>query len=141
MFHVIYTSREKQEFTVSALKNLLMRARIKNGSANVTGMLIYHAGVFLQALEGEEAAARAIFAQIEKDPRHEDIRVLCRNTSVGKRRLFGDWAMGYADATGVANILRGYIEFKRDLDLSALGEVEALEILKTSGQDPQQLTA
>lgn len=141
MFHLIYASREKLEFTASVLKNLLMKARIRNGTANVTGMLIYHAGRFLQALEGEEAAVRSIFSDIEEDVRHADIHVLCRNGSVGKRRVFGDWAMGFTDAAGTAKILRGYVELRSDQNLSALDETAALEVLKASSQRPQQIWA
>jgi hypothetical protein len=64
---------------------------LRNHEANVTGVLVYHDGNFLQALEGDETAIRAIFSRIEKDPRHGDVRVLHSNGSLGKRRLFGDW--------------------------------------------------
>ena len=56
MFSLIYNSREKQEFSAPDLKTLLLNARIRNRELDVTGILIYYSGLFLQALEGEEAA-------------------------------------------------------------------------------------
>jgi len=85
-------------------------------------------------LEGEQPAVETIFARIEKDPRHGDIRVLSHTASAGKRRVFGDWSMAFADTTGAANILKGYIDLKSGLNLSDLDEVQALNILKACSQ-------
>lgn len=141
MFQLIYTSKEKQAFSPSALKTLLMRARIRNREVDVTGILIYHAGMFLQALEGEEAAVRTIFSRIEKDTRHADIGVLRSIASVGKRRVFGDWSMGFADATGAAQILKGFIGLDSDPSLSALDETQAMDILKACSKEPLRVSA
>ncbi|MEM7363377.1 MAG: BLUF domain-containing protein, partial [Pseudomonadota bacterium] len=37
--------------------------------AGVTGMLLYHEGSFLQALEGDRAVVEALYERIEEDPR------------------------------------------------------------------------
>jgi len=139
MFSLIYNSREKQEFSAPDLKTLLLNARIRNRELDVTGILIYYSGLFLQALEGEEAAVQTIFSRIEKDPRHGDIRVLSRKASVGKRRMFGDWSMAFADAAGAANILKGFIDLTSGLSLADLDEVQALNILKACSQKPLPL--
>jgi len=141
MFHLIYTSREKKALGPLGLKSLLLGARMRNREVNVTGILIYHSGMFLQALEGEEAAVQTIFSRIENDARHGDLRVLGRNASVGKRRMFGDWSMGFADAAGAAQILKGFIDFKSEIGFSSLDEVRALDILKTCSKEPLQVSA
>ena len=134
MYHLIYNSSAKHEFLPSDLKALLMDARLRNREVNVTGILVYYAGRFLQALEGEQAAVETIFSRIEKDARHGDIRVLSRNATVGKRRMFGDWSMAFADTAGTANILKGFIDLKSGLSLADLDEVQALNILKACSQ-------
>ena len=100
----------------------------------MTGILVYYGGRFLQALEGEQPAVEAIFARIGKDHRHGDIRILARNTSVGKRRTFGDWSMAFSDTAGAAIILKGFIDLKSGLSLADLDEVQALNILKSCSQ-------
>ena len=141
MFHLIYSSKEKQEFTAADLKKLLRNARLRNHDVGVTGVLVYQGGTFLQALEGEEDAVRTIFARIEKDPRHGDINVLHRTLSLGKRRLFGDWSMGFADAHGAAKILRGFIDVNKGLSLSNLDKARAIDILDAVSKKSLQLTA
>jgi hypothetical protein len=70
-------------------------------------MLIYHDGVFLQALEGDELSARDVFKRIEKDASHTGIAILRSQRSFGERRILGDWSMGFANATANAQILKG----------------------------------
>lgn len=132
MFHLIYTSRESQEFTAAALKKILMTARLRNHEVGVTGVLVYQGGMFLQALEGAEDEVETIFARIEKDPRHCDLTVLHRDLSVGKRRMFGEWSMGFSDAGG-AKILKGFIDLNKGLGLSDLTEGKAIELLESIG--------
>ena len=141
MFHLIYTSKENQEFPAAELKKLLRNARLRNHHVGVTGILVYQGGTFLQALEGEEDAVRTIFARIEKDPRHGDINILHRTLSLGKRRLFGDWSMGFADAHGAAKILRGFIDVNKGLSLSNLDKARAIDILDAVSKKSLQLTA
>jgi len=141
MFHLIYSSKEKQEFTAAELKKLLRNARLRNHHVGVTGVLVYQAGTFLQALEGEDDALRTIFARIEKDPRHGDINILHRTLSLGKRRLFGDWSMGFADAHGAAQILKGFIDVNKGLSLSNLDKARAIDILDAVSKKSLQPTA
>jgi hypothetical protein len=61
MFQLIYTSMEKQEFPSADLKHLLLTSRILNRQVDVTGLLVYQAGMFLQVLEGEEEAVQTTF--------------------------------------------------------------------------------
>ncbi|MEI9806281.1 MAG: BLUF domain-containing protein [Pseudolabrys sp.] len=131
MFHLIYSSRETQEFSAADLKKLLVGARLRNREVDATGILVYHDGMFLQALEGPEAAVRAIFARIEKDPRHGDINVLQQENSLGKRRVFGDWSMGFADASGASQILKGFVELNERQSLAGLGRLQAMTVLET----------
>lgn len=134
MFHLIYTSRQAQPFPPADLKKLLMNARLRNREVAVTGMLVYHDGMFLQALEGEEADVLGIYARIGKDPRHHELQVLHRNSSLGKRRMFGEWSMGFADATGAAQLLKGFVNVPSGASLSALDGTAAMDLLKAGGQ-------
>ena len=104
MYQLVYTSIANREFSAADLKKLLLRARMRNKEAGVSGMLVFHDGTFLQALEGDKRAVIEIFTKIEKDARHRDISVLHRGPGP-EQRIFGDWAMGFADFAGAAGIL------------------------------------
>ena len=141
MFHLIYTSRENEEFAAPDLKRLLISARFRNNEVSVTGILIYHAGMFLQVLEGGEAAVRTIFSRIEKDVRHGDVGISYCSVSAGKRRIFGDSSMAFAVTASAAQVLKGFIDLKSSPRLPALDETQAIDILKRFSQEPLQLLA
>ena len=135
MFHLIYTSAETQEFSALNLKKLLINARLRNCEVSVTGMLLYHSGHFLQALEGEEGAVRGIFKRIEKDERHGEIHMLRSLMSLGNRRLFGEWSMGFADVDGASELLKGYIDTDQVGSLATLEATGAFDLLQTVGRN------
>jgi hypothetical protein len=137
MFHLIYTSKARQAFSDRDLKKLLMRARSNNGKIGVTGMLIYHDGAFLQALEGDELSVRDVFKRIEQDTRHARVAVLRNQTSFGERRIFGDWSMGFANASGNAQVLKGFVDLDASQDLLILNETQAMELLSSRSRTPQ----
>lgn len=141
MFQLIYTSTERREFSPADLRKLLMHSRMLNSQVGVTGMLVYHAGTFLQALEGDEAAVRDTFARIEHDPRHRDLHLLHCAPSLGRRPVFGEWSMGFADASGAAHILRGFVDLNRTPDLSTLDKAEAMDVLRLCSHGQAQKTA
>jgi Sensors of blue-light using FAD len=134
MYQIIYASAASRNFSAIDLKKLLVRARLRNKEAGVTGMLVFHDGTFLQALEGEKYAVLDIFVRIKDDPRHHNLAVLHRGEGAGQR-AFGDWSMGYADATGAAAILKGFIRFNEPLKLDDLDSVRATELLTACGHD------
>lgn len=128
MLRIVYASSANQEFTPESLKQLLLRARMRNHDCNVTGMLIHDNGLFLQALEGDEAAVESIYSRIRQDPRHKEIELLFRDPKA-KHRAFGEWSMGFADSTGGAQILRGFVLEAGLGTMSPLNEKEAIGVL------------
>lgn len=137
MFHLIYTSQARRPFSEADLKKLLMRARSCNEKMGITGMLIYHDGAFLQALEGDERSVRAVFKRIEKDARHSRLTILRNNGSFGERRMFGDWSMGFANASANAQVLKGFVDLETGQDLLILNETRAMELLSSCSRIPQ----
>ena len=128
MYQIVYISTAKQAFNEADLKKLLLRARLHNKEAGVTGMLVFHDGTFLQALEGEKRAVLDIFASIRTDPRHSDLIILHRGLGP-ELRVFGEWSMGFADFTGAAGILKGFLRFNEQLKLNDLDSDRAVQLL------------
>ncbi|MEM7779308.1 MAG: BLUF domain-containing protein [Pseudomonadota bacterium] len=71
------------------LDDLVTKARARNNSVGVTGMLLYEDGKFLQTLEGPPAGLEEIWASIRQDERHANIEVLTEHLVPG--RLFSNW--------------------------------------------------
>ncbi|MBO6574139.1 MAG: BLUF domain-containing protein [Rhodothermales bacterium] len=109
MIQMIYASAATVPFSEADLQALLAKARVNNQRANVTGMLVYDQGSFLQVLEGPEAAVDSIYRRIERDRRHGNVLLLAK-THVTKRS-FGEWKMGFFN-TGGAH-LPGFSDFFR----------------------------
>ena len=65
------------------------RARARNRSLDVTGMLLFEDGCFLQTLEGPPGAVAQLWSSIQRDERHEHIEVLSEHMAAS--RLFSDW--------------------------------------------------
>lgn len=84
-----YQSRARTIPSEAELNELVTRARARNHSVNVTGMLLYEDGHFLQTLEGPPEGLSAVWQSIKHDERHTDIEVLTEHF-VGSR-LFSDW--------------------------------------------------
>lgn len=98
MLQLIYASAATVHFSEDDLVELLRIARVNNSKVGVTGMLVYQDGAFLQILEGEEEAVRQVYEKIEGDARHNNVKLLLRSEI--EERSFGEWQMGFFDATG-----------------------------------------
>ncbi|MEL7236124.1 MAG: BLUF domain-containing protein, partial [Chloroflexota bacterium] len=91
LYSLIYTSTATRSLTADDLEQLLDECYSNNLSRDVTGVLLYRNGQFIQALEGENATVLDLFTTIREDERHQRIRVLCEEPI--QKRLFAGWAM------------------------------------------------
>jgi hypothetical protein len=90
---LVYVSLANQEMSDSHLKVVLKKAREKNEALNITGMLLYRDGFFMQALEGELNDIESLFETISKDERHRDVLLIYKKPIT--QRGFPDWTMGF----------------------------------------------
>lgn len=110
VYHIGYVSTEAVKFSEEALVALLSEARNANADRNVTGLLLYREGSFYQVLEGSESAVMATFRDIERDPRHKEVRILFDGET--DAREFADWKMGFLNLDGVdVDTLGGFSDF------------------------------
>lgn len=73
------------------LADIVVTAKRRNAQLGITGLLFYHAGKFIQVIEGEESHLRELMASIEADLRHRNLTYLI-DLAVEKRG-FSDWNM------------------------------------------------
>jgi Sensors of blue-light using FAD len=132
MLQIVYISTANQEFSSVDIDRLLAGARARNKALGVTGMLVFHDGTFLQALEGEQRAVNEVFASVNGDARHRDITILHRGPGF-ERRVFGDWPMGFADFSGAADLLRGFVSLDERPRIKDLDRARAMALLAACG--------
>jgi hypothetical protein len=92
---LIYSSRPFG-FDDTTLNSILIRARHHNALNDVTGSLICRDDLYLQLLEGPEAAVTATYDRIRADQRHVDVQLL--SSLACAERLFPDWRMRHDPA-------------------------------------------
>jgi hypothetical protein len=97
MRSITYVSSAKELLSQEALLSLLRKCRNKNAEHGVTGLLLYHAGNFMQAIEGPEEAVRKLYNIIRSDPIHHNIITL--SDEPVEERNFANWEMGFVTLT------------------------------------------
>ncbi|MDB5453061.1 MAG: hypothetical protein JWO33_1639, partial [Caulobacteraceae bacterium] len=94
LVRVIYASRWGacvSEDLHHVVRHIVSRSMQNNRLVDVTGLLLVHAGWFMQVLEGPAESVRETFARIAADGRHFDVTVLASGSA--DQRLFRDWNM------------------------------------------------
>lgn len=93
IYSTVYTSAASVPFDADDLTDLLTQSRSANEGVDVTGVLLYRQGRFVQYLEGDEATVRMLVGRIGADPRHSGFRVLVDGEH--DSRYFPQWTMGF----------------------------------------------
>jgi len=123
--HLTYVSSAATPFSADQLAELLETSRLANERREITGMLLYKGGNFMQTVEGPEGAIADLLSRLQADKRHTSFLTLLSGTR--EERLFDGWSMGFKNLAedGAAEV-SGYSEFL-DTPLTA----------KTFGDDPE----
>ena len=90
---LFYTSTASRPLSKSDLENILMNARKTNLQEQVTGLLLFTEGKFLQYLEGPHSGVLKVFDIIKKSKLHQEITEVSQKP-LG-RREYGDWSMAF----------------------------------------------
>ena len=94
MKRVIYLSSATKPISDEEISLLLTVSRKRNLENNITGLLLYADGNFIQIIEGNELDVNLLFDKIQKDSRHKNV-ITVVNEKI-KKRSFSDWSMGYS---------------------------------------------
>lgn len=111
LYSLVYVSIATREITEDDLKTILKAARAHNKAANITGMLLYRDGFFIQAIEGEEAQVDALYSRIVQDPRHTNHLLIYKEPI--EKRCFSEHSMGFSDELNVDSFkdVEGFSDF------------------------------
>ena len=126
IFRLIYRGHSKipPAQLDAGLGDVLRVARANNTTKGITGALLVYEDWFAQTLEGEEEAVRSLYTHIEKDKRHDTVKILEEGKVSG--RTFSRWAMAMVSEHGNPDI---------QLAATATGVTEAASRSTTPEQD------
>jgi hypothetical protein len=96
----MYASSASHLMSADELVHLLRQSRENNTPREITGMLLYSDGNFLQVLEGPDAAVDRLLKTIERDSRHKGMMELLRGELT--ERQFAEWSMGFRNVAELA---------------------------------------
>jgi hypothetical protein len=89
IWRVVYISRRC--VTDDELTDLLIEARGRNATEDVSGVLLADRSSFVQAIEGARPAIADLTMRLLGDPRHTEMRLLASGPD--EVRWFSDWKM------------------------------------------------
>lgn len=91
MFQLTYQSKISPELTIDEIESILIDARKRNNTHEITGCLVYFEESIVQILEGEESNVLQLFDKIKSDSRHHTLDLLWEGPS--RQRYFPKWDM------------------------------------------------
>lgn len=114
IYQIVYRCVATQDFWPDDLFALVETARRKNAQRSVTGLLLFHEGVFLQLLEGPQRETEGVFEFVKLDPRHKDVEVLL--AAEAPERQFPGVDDGLRTARGGLEYAAGLVDDSRGRD-------------------------
>ena len=117
LIQLCYASAALTRFNQDDLNQLLSKARNKNQSLGISGLLLFHDGSFLQFLEGPAEAVQELYNTIEADKRHGEVKLVMRREI--EARNFGDWKMGFMRVD--PRNLDGFVDVLRSVSTQSMG--------------------
>jgi hypothetical protein len=93
MYSLVYVSSATTAFSDADLATLLEKSQRANALRDISGMLLYRDGNFMQLLEGEKHAVDALFKKIALDSRHAGAIMMLSGDV--ETRSFPDWSMAF----------------------------------------------
>ena len=91
--YLVYVSYSSRPIIEEDLRHILEVSKRDNAKANITGMLLYLQGRFIQILEGPKEAIDNLYGKIIQDPRHKNPQIILEGRIV--KRNFSNWNMGF----------------------------------------------
>ena len=114
LVRMLYASRATAALSTSPVDAILEQSRRNNPKQGITGILCFSGELFIQVLEGGRNEVCDLFAQIVRDERHTQVRILSYE-EIPERR-FGGWTMGQVNLVKVNPVLLLKYAEKAELD-------------------------
>ncbi len=118
---LIYISSARFLLSDQELLELLCQARDFNAAHDISGILVYNDGVFIQVLEGHASTISNLYQRIQRDQRHHRCITLLHQHIA--QRAFEGWVMGFPVSSPAIEVesIDGYIDFFNDCPVPSRG--------------------
>lgn len=93
LYQLFYVSTARPNIQQTDINSILRSAHSFNPLHDLTGLLLFRGGYFVQVLEGEKKEVQNIYNKITTDPRHHNHLVIFERYE--EQRMFGQWSMGF----------------------------------------------
>ena len=100
LHRVVYMSTAVGVLRADELDRIYLRAKSANAAADITGLMLFYEGVFLQVLEGPTAGVTSLMERIRRDRRHSGVTVL--ESGAVTQRSFANSAMQFIAARNLS---------------------------------------
>ncbi|TAJ71436.1 MAG: BLUF domain-containing protein [Phenylobacterium sp.] len=143
LHRLIYSSRQNiHAADLDHEVGSIVRVSIRNNrAASITGLLLVHAGWFLQALEGPAEQVMTTYRRILGDPRNAEARIL--GAGPAQDREFADWNMCARRMSDADDAILDTLERRELFAPHTLSAASAMRLLKSvrGVQERTQLSA
>jgi len=122
-YTLCYVSSAKNSLSNLDLEHLFRVNKRNNTDLNITGVLVYNYGNFLQILEGDKHEITMLFEKINQDPRHSNIIKLIDTTI--EERIFDGYNSGFVivENSKTLNQLEKYLKWIREAELKTVDKI------------------
>lgn len=93
LYAIVYVSQAARVLTLPELQHLQAQAQLRNQQEDVTGVLLYADGAFIQYLEGPAPGLGRTYERIRPHPWHYGVIDLVREPI--RSREFAGWSMAF----------------------------------------------
>lgn len=123
LYNLCYVSSAINTLSEEDLEHLFRVNKRNNTHLNISGILVYNNGNFLQILEGEKLRIQNLFRKICQDSRHNNIIKLI-DTSI-EERIFDDYELGFVtvDDNKKRKQLTSYLNWIKEAELMTVDKV------------------
>lgn len=97
MYQLVYASKYRNLNTFDIVQDIVQKSKKNNRKHNITGVLVFSSGYFLQCIEGDRTAINKLYYNICNDKRHFNVNLL-RYDQISERS-FPFWTMAFASET------------------------------------------
>ena len=95
MYELAYCSISAPSVNLDDVNQILETSRTHNEEKGITGCLLYYKDQFAQILEGEKGDILKLFGVIQKDPRHNHVKLIFEGEK--DSRDFHTWSMAFKE--------------------------------------------
>ncbi len=122
-YTLCYVSSAKNSLSHLDLEHLFHVNKRNNTDLNITGILVYNYGNFLQILEGDKQKINMLFSKISQDPRHSNIIKLI-DTPI-EERIFDGYNSGFVivENSKTLNQLEKYLKWIKEAELKTVDKI------------------